>query len=47
MEPFGLHYLSPFVHAEAEGTRKNPNAAGQVVWVDALQWGSVEMTARD
>jgi hypothetical protein len=26
---------------------KNPNAAGQAVWVDALQWGSVGMTARD
>jgi hypothetical protein len=25
----------------------NPNAAGQAVWVDARQWGSVEMTARD
>jgi hypothetical protein len=26
---------------------KNPNAAGQAVWVDARQWGSVGMTARD
>jgi len=26
---------------------KNPDAAGQAVWVDARHWGSVEMTARD
>src|SRR5438552_13043817 len=26
---------------------KNPNTAGQAVWVDARHWGSVEMTARD
>ena len=41
----GVSYSVPF--AEAEGTCKNPIAAGQAVWVDAWQWGSVEMTARD
>ena len=28
-----------FLHAEAKGTPKNPNAAGQSVWVSADEWG--------
>jgi hypothetical protein len=51
----GGSYSVPFARAFPQVTAlrrrrehcKNPNAAGQAVWVDARQWGSVEMTARD
>jgi hypothetical protein len=49
IQPF---FVAPSVRTLEPSRRRrehcrNPNAAGQVVWVDVRQWGSVGMTARD